>query len=947
MSDLEYNFSYPGPSLESAWSTTKDALMNFATNPNFLRNLETAFGSDLDLEKATELATVWGTGDFRGLPEIEVRSNSEMNGAMGAFSTETNTIYFSQEYLSGNADNAEVVAAVWLEEIGHFVDSIVNSQDAVGDEGDIFSRLLRGDVLSGLELEFLQSQDDSAVVILDGVEIAIEMNTLSGDGATIEGAIAVPFEEDKFTFTGKAGDIITLGADNRLGGRLSITLLNPDGSELESTYFYSSNPEISRIRLPSNGTYTVIVDGYDSDIGDYTLGLSNLSQDSTTKLSGDGATVNGKIDFIFDEDIFSFEGKAGEIITLGADKRFDGGLSITLLNPDGSELESTTSFYSSNPKISRIRLPSNGTYTVIVDGYNLDIGDYTLGLSNLSQDSTTKLSGDGATVNGKIDFIFDEDTFSFEGKAGDIITLGADKRFDGGLSLTLLNPDGSELESTYFYSSNPEISRIQLPSNGTYTVIVDGEDLDTGKYILGLSNLRQDSATPILEDKATINSSIDFIFDEDIFTFEGKTKDVITLEADNRLGGRLRLTVLYPDGSEFKSTSFTSLDPEISNVQLPGNGTYTVIVDGEYLDIGEYSLSAFGLSNQDPTGTNKADNLQGNRVDNKINGQGGNDTISGGEGNDELNGDVGNDSLDGGRGSDRLIGGDGNDILDGGEDADTLNGGLGNDIYIIDNSKDKIQEKSNSGTDTIQASISINLKDFKNVENIVLTGSKPLKGIGGQGKNQIDGNRSQNQIDGQAGNDTINSGGGNDNILGGSGHDIVNGGTGNDVINGGAGNDTLNGGSGNDNLIGGSGRDELIGRTGNDRLTGNSGNDTLTGGGGKDRFIYDSERRFRTGDFGVDTITDFIVGQDHIVLDKTTFTSLDSRAGNRLSAKDFAILKDNADAATSSAEIVYNSSTGDLFYNANGDVAGFGSGGKFAILTNEPALSRTDFILQN
>ncbi|NER04366.1 MAG: hemolysin-type calcium-binding protein, partial [Okeania sp. SIO3C4] len=143
------------------------------------------------------------------------------------------------------------------------------------------------------------------------------------------------------------------------------------------------------------------------------------------------------------------------------------------------------------------------------------------------------------------------------------------------------------------------------------------------------------------------------------------------------------------------------------------------------------------------------------------------------------------------------------------------------------------------------------------------------------------------------------------------------------------------------------GRDELLGGSGNDRLTGGARNDILTGGGGRDRFIYDSDRRFRRADFGIDRITDFVVGQDDIVLDKTSFTSLESRAGNRLIPNDFAVVTDNASAATSSAEIVYNSSNGSLFYNANGSAAGFGGGGRFAILTNEPDISRTDFIVQN
>ena len=168
-----------------------------------------------------------------------------------------------------------------------------------------------------------------------------------------------------------------------------------------------------------------------------------------------------------------------------------------------------------------------------------------------------------------------------------------------------------------------------------------------------------------------------------------------------------------------------------------------------------------------------------------------------------------------------------------------------------------------------------------------------------------------------------------------------------DKIDGKGGNDRISGLGGNDTLIGGSGKDNLNGGGGSDRLTGGAGNDILIGRGGKDRFIYESDRRFRKKDFGVDRITDFVLGQDDIVLDRTTFDSLESKAGNSLVKNDFAVIKGKASAATSSAEIVYNSSTGDLFYNPNGSAPGFGGGGKFATLSNEPALSRTDFIVQN
>ena len=67
----------------------------------------------------------------------------------------------------------------------------------------------------------------------------------------------------------------------------------------------------------------------------------------------------------------------------------------------------------------------------------------------------------------------------------------------------------------------------------------------------------------------------------------------------------------------------------------------------------------------------------------------------------------------------------------------------------------------------------------------------------------------------------------------------------NDILNGGAGNDNLSGGIGNDILRGGSGNDVANGGEGNDDLNGDVGNDTLNGGAGNDHFV---------GSTGIDTI---------------------------------------------------------------------------------------------
>ena len=136
----------------------------------------------------------------------------------------------------------------------------------------------------------------------------------------------------------------------------------------------------------------------------------------------------------------------------------------------------------------------------------------------------------------------------------------------------------------------------------------------------------------------------------------------------------------------------------------------------------------------------------------------------------------------------------------------------------------------------------------------------------------------------------------------------------------------------------------------------NAGNDTLIGNSEADRFSYNTYRAFRSNDIGVDTISDFNWGEgDKIVLNKETFTALQSLAGTGFSvSSEFARVSTDTAAATSNAFIVYNSANGKLFYNANGSTSGFYNpdssglvgGGHFATLSNTPLLIGADFIIQ-
>lgn len=192
---------------------------------------------------------------------------------------------------------------------------------------------------------------------------------------------------------------------------------------------------------------------------------------------------------------------------------------------------------------------------------------------------------------------------------------------------------------------------------------------------------------------------------------------------------------------------------------------------------------------------------------------------------------------------------------------------------------------------------------------------------------------------------------GNDTLVGADGNDTINGARGNDKLLGRSGDDLLIGRLGNDILLGGAGDDTLEGGIGRDRLNGGAGNDTLTGGGGRDRFIFNSNQEFDSNDFGIDTIDNFQPDLrpnedgkqgDLILLDKSSFTKLDSAAGIGFSVDDdFEIVNTDDDVDSSNAFIVYSESSGGLFYSLDGEFT------QFAILDGAPTIAEDNFQIRN
>lgn len=184
--------------------------------------------------------------------------------------------------------------------------------------------------------------------------------------------------------------------------------------------------------------------------------------------------------------------------------------------------------------------------------------------------------------------------------------------------------------------------------------------------------------------------------------------------------------------------------------------------------------------------------------------------------------------------------------------------------------------------------------------------------------------------------DVLSGGAGNDVFSGGAGADELNGDAGDDRIYGGQDDDLIDGGTGDDRLKGNRGDDTVKGGDGDDWLQGRLGNDVLVGGEGADRFMFFTA----LGHENADTIEDFVSGEDQIVLGSKVFTALAGLEG--LDGMNF-VSNETGEAAEADDRIVYNSKTGELFYDADGS----GEGEALLIATLKPGtdLNEGDFLI--
>jgi len=315
-------------------------------------------------------------------------------------------------------------------------------------------------------------------------------------------------------------------------------------------------------------------------------GYSSGSIGSTGRLPVDGSSNPIALPTARVASIQLFDGKAGDLLTLGVTSTTISSCTIKVFNPDGTALTAAAgvTVTAAGQGVQLPKLPTSGTYTLVADpGANTG----TISLSIVSPlQATLSLGGTPTQVTlappGRRALL------TFAGSAGTYANLNLSAVTVTAGTVSIFSPNGGLLDSRPFTTAGVSLQP-QLPVNGTYTVLIDPAGSVGGSLTVGLTA----ASTPTLGvNQGPFNLNLTNTTPATV-TFQGTTGQYLALAVIEG-GGNISaatISVAGPDGvvlttgrltatfcgglgctSSYSGSTLVNMGP------LPVGGTYTVTI---------------------------------------------------------------------------------------------------------------------------------------------------------------------------------------------------------------------------------------------------------------------------------------------------------------------------------------------------------------------------------
>jgi len=309
--------------------------------------------------------------------------------------------------------------------------------------------------------------------------------TIAIGGSAVPVNITTPGQNGLLTFSGSAGQRIslTLNAGALTSGLA--TMRKPDQSTLASANFGNGTTLLEPVTLPDTGTYSIFVDPSLHTTGTVSLTLNAVPADITGAIVAGGSPVLVTLTAPGQKARLTFTGTAGQRVSLHGTSGPAG--TLALLKPDDTTLASTSTGVPAAFIDVKI-LPSAGTYTVLVDPLSANTGSITVTLYNVPADVTGTVTVGGTAVAVTTTVPGQNGSLTFSGTASQQVTVRITGNTMGLVTVKLLRPDGTTMTTTSSSSASFNLAAQTLPTTGTYTITIDPSQTNTGTMNVQVTN---------------------------------------------------------------------------------------------------------------------------------------------------------------------------------------------------------------------------------------------------------------------------------------------------------------------------------------------------------------------------------------------------------------------------------------------------------------------------
>jgi hypothetical protein len=308
----------------------------------------------------------------------------------------------------------------------------------------------------------------------------------------------------------------------------------------------------------------------------------------------------------------TFTGVAGHRISLNITNVTITSTKVSILKPDGTNLVTPFTVLKSGYWLDVKSLPVNGTYKILVDPKLDYTGKMTLRLYDVPADVGGSLSP-GTPVSVATTVPGQNGVLTFSGVAGHRVAVNLTDSTYNSAKLRIHNPDTTLLFPTamqFGHAGNFLEPRL-LPATGTYTLQIDPQLSAVGGVTVTIYDVPNDASTPVtlcssLPCSPGATTATTTVAGQNAgLTFSGTAGQRVSVVAGNSLySSTVKVSLLKPDGTPLTSTPITvgGLDGFIEPKTLPDPGTYTVLVDPQFADVGSIDVQVYLVPN-DVTGT--------------------------------------------------------------------------------------------------------------------------------------------------------------------------------------------------------------------------------------------------------------------------------------------------------------------------------------------------------